>query len=254
MAIPRRIAGWRRCYGIFEAPRNLFGGPAHSLGNRNLAGILWGASDDRRNSRMKPLPTAPSAASAAQRDVVELGWLQAIAGGDRAAFERLFHEYHRRLARFLSRVTRRDELIDEIINDTFWVVWQHAADFRRQSLVSTWIIGIAHRCALKALRDAGAAPAAEAAMAIEDLPDGEQRQHLQDQRNWILSGMERLPVEQRTTLVLAYYLGHSCEEIAQIMDCAVGTVKARLFHARVRLRNLLPALADNEHGDANEAG
>ena len=45
------------------------------------------------------------------------------------------------------------------------------------------------------------------------------------------------------TMELAYCLGHSLDEIASIMDCPVSTVKARMFHARIKLRNLLPALA-----------
>ena len=62
-------------------------------------------------------------------------------------------------------------------------------------------------------------------------------------RDWLGHGLNLLPVEQRMTIELAYYLGQSCEEIAAIMNCAVGTVKARMFHARLRLRNTLPALA-----------
>jgi len=51
-----------------------------------------------------------------------------------------------------------------------------------------------------------------------------------------------LPFEQRATMELAYFLGHSCEEIAAIMGCPVNTVKARMFQARIKLRNLLPTL------------
>src|SRR5580693_5020573 len=78
--------------------------------------------------------------------------LAAIAAGDRRALEELYLGYHRRLARFLSRFTSRYENVEEIINDTFMVVWQHAKDFRHASQVSTWIIGIAYRTALKSLR------------------------------------------------------------------------------------------------------
>ena len=60
---------------------------------------------------------------------------------------------------------------------------------------------------------------------------------------WILLGMQQLPVEQRLALEFAYGHGHSCEEIAQIMNCPVNTVKTRLFHARANLRALLPGLA-----------
>ena len=78
--------------------------------------------------------------------------LAAIAAGDRRALEELYLGYHRRLARFLSRFTPRYENVEEIINDTFMVVWQSAKDFRHASQVSTWIIGIAYRTALKSLR------------------------------------------------------------------------------------------------------
>src|SRR5271167_1311272 len=78
--------------------------------------------------------------------------LVAIAGGDRRALEELYLGYHRRLARFLSRFTPRYENVEEIINDTFLAVWQSAKDFRGASQVSTWIIGIAYRTALKSVR------------------------------------------------------------------------------------------------------
>ena len=78
--------------------------------------------------------------------------LAAVAAGDRRALEELYLSYHRRLARFLSRFTRRYENVEEIINDTFMVVWQNANEFRSASQVSTWIIGIAYRTALKSFR------------------------------------------------------------------------------------------------------
>src|SRR5580704_14624092 len=78
--------------------------------------------------------------------------LAQVASGDRRALEELYLGYHRRLARFLSRFTPRYENIEEIINDTFMVVWQNAKTFRNASQVSTWIIGIAYRTALKSFR------------------------------------------------------------------------------------------------------
>ena len=58
--------------------------------------------------------------------------------------------------------------------------------------------------------------------------------------------MQQLPLEQRLALEYAYGYGHSCEEIAKIMDCPANTVKTRLFHARAKLRALLPQLAGLE--------
>ena len=93
--------------------------------------------------------TLPAKHSAREQDNA---LLVAVAAGDRRALEELYLGYHRRLARFLSRFTPRYENVEEIINDTFMVVWQSAKDFRYASQVSTWIIGIAYRTALKSVR------------------------------------------------------------------------------------------------------
>ncbi|GKT14729.1 sigma-70 family RNA polymerase sigma factor [Acidovorax sp. SUPP2522] len=178
-------------------------------------------------------------------DSADLELLHGIASGDRAALAALYRAYHRRLCQFLTRLTRRSDLIEEIINDCFWIVWQKAGSFREESKVSTWIMGIAYRCGLKALRQDGGAdmpsvadddPEVQADLATDP---GEAR----ELRNWLDKGMERLSVDQRLVLELAYTGGHSLEEIAVITQSPVGTVKARMFHARVKLRNLLPALA-----------
>jgi RNA polymerase sigma-70 factor (ECF subfamily) len=166
--------------------------------------------------------------------------LAAIAAGDRRALEELYLSYHRRLARFLSRFTPRYENIEEIINDTFLVVWQNAGEFRNASQVSTWIIGIAYRTALKSFRR----QKNHAVASLEDYPEQTVDPTVDTETNdWLKHGLSRLPIEQRLTLELAYHMGHSLEEIATITDCPVGTVKARMFHAREKLRQYLPALS-----------
>jgi RNA polymerase sigma-70 factor, ECF subfamily len=166
--------------------------------------------------------------------------LLAVAAGDRRALEELYLGYHRRLSRFLARFTPRYENIEEIINDTFMVVWQSAKDFRHASQVSTWIIGIAYRTALKSLRRQKNHTAARS---LDDYPE-QTVDPTSDAEviDWLRHGLNRLPVEQRLTLELAYNMGHSLEEIAAITECPVGTVKARMFHAREKLRQSLPNL------------
>jgi RNA polymerase sigma-70 factor, ECF subfamily len=166
--------------------------------------------------------------------------LAAIGTGDRRALEELYLNYHRRLARFLSRFTPRYENVEEIINDTFLVVWQRAKDFRHASQVSTWIFGIAYRTALKSLRrqknHAGA-------RSLDECPEQTVDPVLETEvKDWLSQGLDQLPPEQRLTLELAYHMGHSLEEIAAITDAPVGTVKARMYHAREKLRHYLPAL------------
>jgi RNA polymerase sigma-70 factor, ECF subfamily len=163
-----------------------------------------------------------------------------IAAGDRAALEELYLGYHRRLAGFLSRFTTRYENVEEIINDTFMVVWQNARGFRNASQVSTWILGIAYRTALKSLRrQKNHASHLSLEQSPEQFVDPASDA---ETRDWLDQGLDRLPLEQRLTLQLAYHMGHSLEEIAAITDVPVGTVKARMFHAREKLRHYLPTL------------
>lgn len=169
--------------------------------------------------------------------------LQRMAAGDRAALATLYRNYHGRLCRFLSRLTRRSEVIEEVINDCLWIAWQKAGDFRGDSRVSTWIMGIAYRCGLKALRQHGEEPVEDSNIPEERTPatDPEEDRELRD---WLSKGLQRLSADQRVVVELVYGEGHTLDDVATIMQCPVGTVKARLFHARVKLRNVLPALAE----------
>lgn len=188
--------------------------------------------------------TPPAATTGPDDDAEDLRCLRATALRDRDQFEQLYRRYHPRLHRFLRRYTARPDLIDEVVNETLWVVWRKAAEFRAESRVSTWVLGIAYRCMLKALRGQG--PGHEPIEALTS-HEGEATQVAHDGQagelnDWIASGLRSLPEDLRTTMELAYFFGHSCEEIAEVMGCAVGTVKSRMFHARVRLRHLLPGL------------
>jgi RNA polymerase sigma-70 factor, ECF subfamily len=183
-------------------------------------------------------PTYRGASNAAR----ETDLIARIADGDRKAFEELYHLYHRRLARFLTRLTHRYDIAEEVVNDTFWVVWKKARTFRGDSQPSTWILGIAYRKARNAFRTS--ARLAEKNLQVEELPlTDEQPADVEELRDWLGRALAELPVEQRLAVELCYELGHSCEEISKIMDCPVNTVKTRLFHARGKLQRLLPQLA-----------
>jgi len=196
--------------------------------------------------------------SALAADALDRQELAAAATGDRAAFERLYRRYFARLSRFLRRFNRSPELIEDVVNKTLWVVWNRASEFRGEAKVSTWIMGIAYRTLLKALRDAEPLSASEPtgntaggdSHHANPLARSDPRPE-QELRDWLAKGLQRLPEDLRMTLELAYFLGLSCAEIGQVMGCAEGTVKARMFNARLRLRNLMPALGGL---DANSDG
>jgi RNA polymerase sigma-70 factor, ECF subfamily len=193
----------------------------------------------------------PSAVKATPEE--ERVLLARIAQRDRAALQQLYLNYHRRLSRFLMRIVHRYEVAEEIINDTMLAVWQQADRFRGESQLSTWIIGIAYRRALKELKRLGRMESSygmtlpheersgwrsDGAFDGEEDPEATHR----EVRECIDRALAELPPEQRLAVELCYFMGHSCEEIAQIAGCPVNTVKTRMFHARLRLRTLLPDL------------
>jgi RNA polymerase sigma-70 factor (ECF subfamily) len=180
------------------------------------------------------LPTSVS-------DPQEVALIRRIGLGDRSALAELYSIYHRRLARFLGRFIRQYDVVQEIVNDTLFIVWQQADRFRGSSRVSTWIMGIAYRRALRALRHAASRPVVHEI--AEDAAPADDPFEATEQQELLARALGTLPLEQRMVLELTYFLGHSCEEIAAIVECPVNTVKTRMFHARRKLRALLPSLS-----------
>lgn len=164
--------------------------------------------------------------------------LRRVAAQDRQAFETLYYRYARRLAGYLTRYTRRPELVEEVLDDVMLIVWQNAARFNDTSRVSTWIFGIASRRAMKAL-----ALTANRPLTMPPTPPEEQS-HQEDPADIVTrqefgatlaSALATLSPEQRAVVELTFYHEYSYQEIASITDCPVNTVKTRLFHARQRL-------------------
>jgi RNA polymerase sigma-70 factor (ECF subfamily) len=189
---------------------------------------------------LESLDFQPEAAGAARGgNDLERELLQRISRGDRDAFRDLYLRYHRRLARFLTRLTNRYEDAEEIINDTLWIVWQRAGDFRDASRVSTWIMGIAYRRALKMFRRAATHQRVMTLEIADADPSATDEIQAIEDRQFLERALAQLPLEQRLVLEFSYYLDHSCEEIGEIMECPVNTVKTRMFNARRKLRIIL---------------
>jgi RNA polymerase sigma-70 factor (ECF subfamily) len=158
-----------------------------------------------------------------------------------ASFEALYRRYHPRLSRFLQRMLRPTHLVEEVLNDTLFVVWNQAERYNGTSKVSTWIFAIAYRKALKAI-DRHDEPAEDLADDDESAVPGdvegrpESRLSLVQLRAAIERALVHLSPDQRAAVELTYFHGFSYPEIAAIVDCPVDTVKTRMFHARRRLK------------------
>ncbi len=190
----------------------------------------------------------------------EFSLLRRVADADREAFETLYHLYYRRLFAYLFKLTRRGDLVEEVLNDVMFAVWTSAARFDGRSRPSTWIFGIAYHKALKALaRQAATAGGSggssggaggtrgeeDGGREVEEPATGEGPESLISRRevaSTLGKALGTLSPEHRAVVELTYYYELSYGEIAEIVGCPVNTVKTRMFHARRRLRELLPAL------------
>lgn len=126
------------------------------------------------------------------------------------------------------------------------VVWQTAARFDSKRSLCAWLLGIAHRKALKAF--AGSARRSGRELGIDpDWEPSDETQDLErdaletDLRRVIGQALQDLSPEYRAAIELCFYEGFSYEDVAGVLGCATNTVKTRMFRAR---RQLARALAD----------
>lgn len=177
--------------------------------------------------------------------------LQAVGNGDRRAFDVLYRRFHPRLYRFLGAYLKQPGTIEEVINDTMFVVWNKAGEFRGDSKVSTWVFGIAFRTAMKALEVERRHATEPEQMVPEEADPASDNEQLHLNR-WLRLGLMRISAEQRAVVELTYVFGYSYPEIAEIMQCPENTVKTRMFHARRQLQQILPELTRDALGAGSE--
>ncbi|WP_299611603.1 RNA polymerase sigma factor [uncultured Tateyamaria sp.] len=164
--------------------------------------------------------------------------IAAVAQGDVTAFEQVHKKYFPKLMHFARRITGSAEAAEEVANDVLMTVWRTADRFEGRSKPSTWIFGIAYRVAMKQRtklqRRAGDVELDEGMIASKD-----------DTAEAVIRGtdlknaLDQLKPELRAVVELTYYNGYLYTEIAEILDCPVGTVKTRMMTARRRLRGIL---------------
>ena len=165
-----------------------------------------------------------------------------ICNSDQKALELLYSSYYSRLSRFIARVITREDLIDEVINDVMYVVWEKAKSYNHQCKPSTWIFGIAYNRARQALRDANRNNEESLENLIDNGVSFEDDKSILKQlemSDWLLPALGKLTPDQRAVIELTYFQGLAYSEIAEVMACPENTVKTRMHHARKKLATLL---------------
>lgn len=169
----------------------------------------------------------------------ELLWVTQAQAGDSDAFARLMNRYEKRLLYYLRRLaTEGDWALD--LHQEVWIdVFRGLPSLQMPQAFRAWIYRIAHRkaarflCAEKMREKPQILPTDEASpeddATIDANLDAEAVHH----------ALDILPHEQREILVLHYLRDLSTQELALVLDCPAGTIKSRLYHARIALRRII---------------
>jgi len=177
--------------------------------------------------------------SLVEEDVRRL--LEKVAAGDRTAFRWLYRRFQKPLHAYLTRLVRLPQIADELMNETMLEMWRSAGRFGGRSAVSTWLYGIARHKAIDHLRRRRDIPLDEemASQLPDPSPNPEESVGHSVMADLIGRQMDRLSVEHREVLHLAYRDDMSVEEIAELIGCPANTVKTRMFYARKRMKEFL---------------
>ncbi|HYP70233.1 MAG TPA: RNA polymerase sigma factor RpoE [Variovorax sp.] len=205
-------------------------------------------------------PPSPPTANSADAD---FQLVQRTVAGDDKAYELLVLKYQRRIERLIGRMVRDVDLIEDIAQETFIRAYRALHQFRGEAQFYTWLYRIAVNTAKKALVDMKRDPTvSEAALRPGDEDDETYRpgnEPISDESpDTILAAkeiaaavnaaMDALPTELRQAVTLREIEGLSYEEIAEVMNCPIGTVRSRIFRAREAISARVKPLLDNQSG------
>lgn len=195
---------------------------------------------------------------------VDAALVERVQRGDQRAFEMLVVKYQRRIERLIARMVRDVDLVEDIAQETFIRAYRALPNFRGESAFYTWLYRIGVNTAKKALmglkRDPLVTEAALASMDEEDdgprveneLSDGETPESVLASRQiaeTVNAAIEALSDDLRQAITLREIEGMSYEEIAELMNCPIGTVRSRIFRAREAIASKLRPLLDTRQGE-----
>lgn len=206
--------------------------------------------------------TEPAAAPPAPSDSDAL-LVERAAAGDHRAYELLVIKYQRRIERLIGRMVRDVDLVPDIAQETFIRAWRALHQFRGDAQFYTWLYRIAVNTAKKSLMELKRNPVVtETALHSADDDDETSRREneltsestpeselaAREIAAAVNAAMEALPEDLRTAVTLREIEGLSYEEIAEAMNCPIGTVRSRIFRAREAISAWVKPLLSHQTG------
>ena len=195
---------------------------------------------------------------------IDFQLVQRTVAGDQKAFELLVIKYQRRIERLIGRMVRDVDLVEDIAQETFIRAYRALHQFRGDAQFYTWLYRIAVNTAKKALVDMKRDPTiSESALRrASDDDDETYRPGIEPTTDEtpetvlaaneiaaaVNTAMDALPAELRQAITLRELDGLSYEEIAEVMNCPIGTVRSRIFRAREAISAKVKPMLDNQSG------
>ncbi len=176
--------------------------------------------------------------------------------GDKHAFELLVSKYQRKLGRLLSRFIRDPAEVEDVAQEAFIKAYRALPSFRGDSAFYTWLYRIGINTAKNYLVAMGRRAPTTTEFDSEEAENFEEGDLLRDLTTpeaelltrqiaaTVNQTMEELPEELRTAITLREIEGMSYEDIANVMNCPIGTVRSRIFRARETIADRLRPLLD----------
>jgi RNA polymerase sigma-70 factor (ECF subfamily) len=202
-----------------------------------------------KNKNMESKPVNPDRA-------IDQKLVEKAQKGDKKAFGLLVEKYNKKLTRLLSRMVRDQSEIEDIVQDSFIKAYRAINNFRGDSAFYTWLYRIGINTAKNHLVSLGRRPKAMNGVEIEDIEnfdDGHEMRNLETPETTMMTNeivvtvnqtIEMLPDDLRQAISLREMDGLSYEEIADIMNCPIGTVRSRIFRAREAISEKLKPLLE----------
>ncbi|OAI13373.1 RNA polymerase sigma factor RpoE [Methylomonas koyamae] len=186
---------------------------------------------------------------------VDQSLVHRVQQGDKAAFDLLVLKYQHKIVHLVNRYVKDPSEAQDVAQDTFIKAYRALGDFRGESAFYTWLYRIAINTAKNYLLsrsrrhfdyeiDVQDAEQVENAPQLKDIETPEHQLMNEQIVAVIKSAIENLPEEMRIAITLREFEGMSYEEIAEAMDCPIGTVRSRIFRAREAIDQKLNPLLD----------
>jgi len=194
---------------------------------------------------------------------VDQALVERVQNGDSRAFDLLVQKYQNRISKLIARFVRNPADVQDVAQEAFIKAYRALPNFRGESAFYTWLYRIAINTAKNHLVAAGRKTPSYAVdvQEVEKYDASEwlkeyatpERELLADEiQVTVNTALDALPPDLREAITLREIEGLSYEDIAQVMDCPIGTVRSRIFRAREAIDEKLQPIVDSSSHNVND--